>query len=317
MGWGDNGRAVRRAWLSWTGADRGVAVVVCVAQLPGAWLLWWIIADSGKDDYGVGYSSLGLLFLLVAAPSVSLVLGLVQMVGQIVPAALLAHPSAVRFRWPDWAWHLLYAALFGVGWAALPAVLWDWPFMATALSFAALGVLPVLAVAHARRRARITGRRWGAVGVLGSGCFGCFGLFVLAFGGAALATAVGLVEEYEPPKLSAGQLAGVWRGVDGAVLRLEPGGLAEFVDLPAEPEVFGDPTFVVCDGTGTWFLDTEGRHDSDGVENPEERDGVVVRLDDGCGQQTYWRIGGTEDEPELFVPFGDLDAPDLWILQRD
>lgn len=77
MGWGDNGRAVRRAWLSWTGADRGVAVVVCVAQLPGAWLLWWIIADSGKDDYGVGYSSLGLLFLLVAAPSVLLVLGLV------------------------------------------------------------------------------------------------------------------------------------------------------------------------------------------------------------------------------------------------
>ncbi|WP_232107704.1 MULTISPECIES: hypothetical protein [Streptomyces] len=317
MGWGDNGRAVRCAWLSWTDADRTVAVAVCAAQLPAAWLLWWWITDAQVDNYRVGYEPLGGFLALVLAPLVLPVLGMVQTVAQISPAALLAHPSAVRFRGPGWAWHLLYAVVFGAAWAALFAALWDWPFMATALAFAALGALPVLGVAFARRRARITGHRWGAVGVWGSGCFGCFGLFVLAFGGGALATAVGLIEEYEPPKLSAGQLAGVWRGVDGTVLRLEPGGLAEFVDLPAEPEVFGDPTFVVCDGTGTWFLDTEGRHDSDGVEGPEERDGVVVRLDDGCGQQTYWVIGGTEQEPELFVPFGDLDAPDLWILQRD
>ncbi|MFG2724401.1 hypothetical protein [Streptomyces canus] len=60
--------------------------------------------------------------------------------------------------------------------------------------------------------------------------------------------------------------------------------------------------------TGTWLLDDKRAHD---------RAGVVVRLDGGCGQETYWRIGGTESEPELFLPFGDPDAPDLRILTRD
>ncbi|MBG0854475.1 hypothetical protein I2W78_22190 [Streptomyces spinoverrucosus] len=291
---------------------------MCAAQLPGAWLLWWL-TDIGQDSYGGGFSPLGLGCMFLVAPLVLPLLGLVHTVVQIAPAALPAHPSAERFRGPGWAWHLLYVALLGAGWAVLPAVLWGWSFTATAVWFAALGALPVLGVAYARRRARVTGRKWGVLGLWGSGCLGCFGLCVLAAGAAGLVKAVGLVEEYEPPKLSAGQLTGVWRGWDGAVLRLEAGGRAELVNVPAEPEVFGgERDFVICDGTGTWFLDTEGRHDFDSVEGPEQRDGVVVRLDgERCGQQTYWTISGTEREPELFVAFGDLDAPEVWILTRD
>jgi hypothetical protein len=73
----------------------------------------------------------------------------------------------------------------------------------------------------------------------------------------------------------------------------------------------------VCDGTGTWSLDMEGREELWSGQGAEDRDGVVVRLDGGCGEQTYWTIGGTEREPELFVLFGDPDAGDLRILKQD
>ncbi|WP_247196898.1 hypothetical protein [Streptomyces sp. GESEQ-35] len=318
MGWGNIRRGIRRARLSWTYDDRMAAVAVCAAQLPAAWLLWRI-SDSGSDDYGVGFWGLGLACMLLFTPLVLPILGLLQTLAQITPAALLARPSAERFRGPRWAWHLLYVVLLGACWAGLLALLRGWPFMATALVWAALGVLPVLGVAYARRRARVTGRRPGALGVWWSGGVGCFGLFVPALVGGLLAMDAGLVEEYEPPKLSAGQLAGVWRGEDGAVLRLVPGGRAELTDLPAEPEFEADTAkdFEVCDGSGTWSLDTEGRDDRWGGQGPEERDGVVVRLEGGCGEQTYWTIGGTEHQPELFVLFGDPDAGDLRILKRD
>ncbi|MFI9614513.1 hypothetical protein ACIHCM_23080 [Streptomyces sp. NPDC052023] len=317
MGWGETGRAVRRAWPSFSDADRRVAVAACAAQVPAAWLLWWLIVSAGQDGYVTPYDPLGMLCGLLVAPLVLPVLGMVQTVAQIAPAAMLAHAPAVRSRGPAWVRHLLSVALFGTGWAVLPAALWGWAFPATALWFAALGALPVLVVAYARRRARVTGRAPRVPGVWGSGCLGCAALCVAAVTGGLLATAAGLVEEYEPPQLSAKQLPGVWRGVDGAVLRLEPHGRAEFAELPAEPGFGSGSAFVRCDGTGRWFLDTEGRHDRYADDGPGERDGVVVRLDDGCGQRTYWVIGGTAEEPELFVPFGDPDAPDLFILSRE
>lgn len=141
--------------------------------------------------------------------------------------------------------------------------------------------------------------------------FASVGLFLLVILGGVLATTTGIVEEYEPPALSAEQLTGVWRGDEGAVLSLGTDGRAELSDLPTESgsaDQYAEPPFAVCDGTGTWLLDDKGGHD---------RAGVVVRLDGGCGQETYWRIGGTGSEPELFVPFGDPDAPDLRILTQD
>jgi hypothetical protein len=62
----------------------------------------------------------------------------------------------------------------------------------------------------------------------------------------------------------------------------------------------------VCDGTGTWEPDADS----------DERDGVVVRLDGDCGQETRWSVSGTAHAPELFVLFGDPDAGELRILKR-
>jgi hypothetical protein len=66
--------------------------------------------------------------------------------------------------------------------------------------------------------------------------------------------------------------------------------------------------FTVCHGTGTW---SPGR---DGPLHSPDRDGVLVRPGGDCGQETYWTIGGSERDPELFVLFGDPDSGDLRIL---
>jgi hypothetical protein len=322
MGWGDT---MTRDGADDPEGDRSVgpagafaglttAAAVAAAQIPAVCLLWWVDAASG-DDYGTTYGgAFGLLCLLVLAPVILPVLGLIHAALHIGPAGALAHLVARRLRGPEWAWHLLCAALVGVAWAALAAVLWDWPFVATSGLLVALGVLPVLGLAHVSRRARVTGKVWGTWSVWFLAALASAGLFALAIMGALLATFTGLIQDYEPPTLSSGQLVGEWRGDSGAVLRLRPDGGAEATKVPLQPETYDDSSdqvFTRCDGTGTWAL---RKNDPD---RQNERAGVVVRLRGGCGDETYWTIGGTEHDPELFVLFGDPDAGDLRILKRD
>jgi hypothetical protein len=102
--------------------------------------------------------------------------------------------------------------------------------------------------------------------------------------------------------------------------------------VPAQPESGYDGTreFLPCDGTGTWLLDRDGDHEDAGdggfegdadagdgghEGDAEAPDGVVVRLD-GCGDETFWTIGGTADRPELYVHFGDPDDGDLRVLTQ-
>ncbi|MFE3853795.1 hypothetical protein ACFXPN_21965 [Streptomyces griseorubiginosus] len=306
--------------MGWGNRRLNEAAAVCAMQFPAIGLAWWIRGQLG-DDYAYGgaygaFALFALACLLAVAPLVLPVLGLAHAVLQVLPAEALAREAARRTRGPVWAWHLGLTAVLGVVWAGLALLLWDWPFTVTAPLFAALGVLPVLGLGWLRRRTR------GFWGVWLPALFASVGLFLLVFLGGVLATVTGILEEYEPPKLSAAQLTGVWRGEEGAVLRLGTGGRADLTALPAETapgsasasdEPYGDPPFAVCDGTGTWRLDAKGGYDPY-ADGPEGRPGVVVRPADGCGQETYWRIGGTEAKPELFVPFGDPDAPDVRIL---
>ncbi|MEV1062298.1 hypothetical protein [Streptomyces sp. NPDC050263] len=295
------------------GTDVIAAVAVGAAQLPSAWLLWWI-GDLSDDRYGRGCNALGMIFVVLVAPVCLPVLGLLQAWAQTLPAAALAELTHGRIPWPRWVRHLTAAVLIAVVWAAVGTAAWGWPFVTPALVLAALGVLPVLAMAYTR------GREWGAWGVwLGAGA-GSIVLFVLAFLGGLLASATGLVEEYEPPRLSAAQVAGVWRGAGGAELRLFPGGRAELTNMPAEGDGDGDAEFeygageaeAVCEGTGTWVFGADRESD--------RRDKVLVRLGDGsgtasrCGDEVSWRIGGADRAPELFVIFGDPDVGELWIL---
>ncbi|MEU1185571.1 hypothetical protein ABZ464_49775 [Streptomyces sp. NPDC005820] len=258
-------------------------------------------ADPYGRDYGGG---LGLACVFLFAPLYLPVLGLLQAWAQTLPAAFLAQLTHGRLPGPRWVRHLAASVLIGVVWAAPAAVFLGWSFVATALVLAALAVLPVLAMAYAR------GRAWGGWGVwLGAGT-GSVLLSVFAVLAGLLAGVTGLIEEYEPPRLSAGEVTGVWHGANGAELRLLGGGRAELAAMPTEGE-FGEET-VVCEGTGSWAFerDTSSKWDS-----------VVVRLEEGggtgstCGDETSWTIGGTDHAPELFRFIGDPDAGELRILE--
>jgi hypothetical protein len=305
--------------MGWGNVRLNEAAAVCAAQVPAIGLIWWTEVRLGDDyAYAGAYGFLSvfaLACLLVVMPLILPVLGLAHAVAQVVPAQALARLVVRRARGPEWAWNLVCAAVLGVVWAGVAGLLWGWPFLTTAPLLAALGLLPMLGLGWLRRRVRSF---WG---VWLPALFASVGLFLLVFVGGVLASLAGIVEEYEPPHLSAAQLAGEWHGADDAVLRLREDGRADLTALPAEPgtevDESADPTaFTVCDGTGTWLLDDRGGYDPD-TDGPEGRAGVVVRFDGRCGQETYWRIGGTAAEPELFVPFGDPDAPDLRILTRD
>ncbi|MFI5794121.1 hypothetical protein [Streptomyces sp. NPDC051677] len=324
-----------RTKTGWKRAEPEVvaAIAAGAAQLPAAFLLWWfhsLAADAYGRDYGGGF---GLACLFLFAPVYLPVLGLLHAWTHTLPGVILADLALARLRWPRWGRHLLGAVLVALGWAAVTGLLWDWPFLATALVLAALGVLPVLAMAYTRRKAlrstrstqstqstrsawstQSTRSAWSTWGVWWWAGVGSVALCVLAFAGAALADATGLIEEYEPPELSAAQVAGVWRGDGGAELRLLPGGRAELARTPAEGEFGSGEDMAVCDGVGAWTYATEGPY--------EARGRVVVRLSagsgtgSGCGEETTWRVSGTDRAPELFVIFGDPDGGELRILKR-
>ncbi|MFF5498209.1 hypothetical protein [Streptomyces aquilus] len=312
MGWGETRRQLADAW---TWSELHTAAATAALQVPVLWVLVWLTAVN-DDDYGSGFGGAlaGLFFLavLVVLPLLTTLYAVLF----TMPTLVLARVAARRARGPEWLWQLGAVILLSVFWvlvlggwsASVPALL------AAAGMLAAFALLPLLTVAYARRRARIKGRAWGFFGVWLRSAVATFGLCVLIVGGAVAATFAGLLKDYEPPTLSTARLTGVWRGDGGAVLDLRAGGRVEFTDLPLQ-----DPDgweSVRCTGTGTWTVDRDGREDPYAGEGPEERDGVVVRLDGGCGEQTYWTIGGTTADPELFVLFGDPDAGDLRILKK-
>ncbi|MGV9450194.1 hypothetical protein [Streptomyces sp. NPDC003635] len=307
MGWGKGQLGRARDDSPRLSSDLTAAAVVAAGQIPVVWLVWWIGEQSG-DDYGYGINSLGIACVVVFAPLVLHAIGLIQAVLQAVPAFRLGRFVASHARGPRLAWDAACGALLGVGWAAVGAALTGRPVGGTALQFGALGILPVLGVTYIRRRPH-----WGFWKVWFRTGLASLAVFVLVGIGGVLASVTGLLKEYEPPVLSAGQLTGVWRSEEGAVLRLEPGGRAEFSELPTETDIEDWTTsrqFAVCDGTGTWTLE---RENAEGWVT--DRDGVELTGDEGCGRRTYWTIGGTERDPELYVLFGDPDAGDLRILR--
>ncbi|WP_329300285.1 hypothetical protein OG410_19030 [Streptomyces sp. NBC_00659] len=321
MGWGDSEKRARSR-LAWADGEVNLAAAICAAQFAVALTLWWV-GTFDDDDYGVGLggglAGLGFLCMLVLGPPLLAVLGLLHAAMYTMPAATLARSVTRHAPGPEGAWHLASVLVLGTLWAALAVALGGLaPTGTTALLIAVSGVPPTLGVAFVRRRERVTGRPPSADRVWLRSALVALGACVLVVAAGTVGLATGLIQEYEPPKLGADRLTGVWRGDHGAELRLRADGRAELSAVPAQPE-FGDVTtkeFTRCDGAGTWFLDTAGRYDpyADGPVT-DRRDGVVVRVGD-CGHDTYWTIGGTEAHPELFVLFGDPDAGDLRILRR-
>ncbi|GAV39081.1 hypothetical protein Saa2_01965 [Streptomyces acidiscabies] len=302
MRWG----TLRAARLSWTPVDTHVAAATAAAQIPAA-LVVWVALSSGQDDYGITPPSLGWACVLLFAPLWVPVTGMLQ-------TALLARPAGTLAALKGgWSYYLGATALVSALWATIATLTLSAPLFPTAAALTALGILPMLAVLVLRRRSH----PWSAGGVWWRSVPASVALFGVVLTGVFAADTAGLIPEYDPPRLSTDRLTGVWRGADGAELDLRPGGRAEANALPAQRpdgDWSADKVYDVCDATGTWFLDTEGRYDGYDGEGPEERDGAVVRLE-GCGADTYWVVGGTADSPELFVLFGDPDAGDLRILR--
>lgn len=285
----------------WSGGDLGAAVALALAQLPVAALLTFIDL-SGRDDHGAGNGgALGAVFLLFLAPFLLPLLGVAQAYLLTLPSVVAARVTGRRLGGPSWPWYLAAPVVPAAFWSVLVASLGSWPFTTTLAVLAGLGVLPTLGVGWVRHRAL---RPWG---VWWRAAAGSFGLAVLTLVGGVLASEAGLFPQYEPPRLTAAQLTGVWGDGSGAELRLRADGSAEAVGLPTEPAPFTDHfsgDYVVCAGPGTW------------TPRRTWRDGVLLKLDGDCGEDTQWSVGGSEDAPQLFVLFGDPDAGTLRILER-
>lgn len=202
---------------------------------------------------------LGFLCMLVLGPPLLAVLGLLHAAMYTMPAATLARSVTRHAPGPEGAWHLASVLVLGTLWAALAVALGGLaPTGTTALLIAVSGVPPTLGVAFVRRRERVTGRPPSADRVWLRSALVALGACVLVVAAGTVGLATGLIQEYEPPKLGADRLTGVWRGDHGAELRLRADGRAELSAVPAQPE-FGDVTtkeFTRCDGAKTWFLDT-------------------------------------------------------------
>ncbi|MEV0317066.1 hypothetical protein ACIBKX_31450 [Streptomyces sp. NPDC050658] len=297
MKWGD----VRE---SWDRASVTAAAAASAGQLPVAAVTAFVLSLD-DDSYGTGYGgAFGLACIALFLPLLLPLLGLIHACVQPLVGLSLGHAAArgVR-RGPEWAWMLGAQLVPGAGWGLFSLAVGG-PFVEVALWAAVSGVLPSLAVAYWRGRvARTRGgqlapvrmrRIWVRSGLASAA------LCVALLGAAFLGTVTGLIKEYEPPRLSAGQLAGEWRDEDDGevVLRLRADGR---VDLALDAD---DP--ARCESTGRWTQD---------VDSDDGRPVVAIETD-GCGGRELWTIGGTEEDPELYVTSGDPDAPEIEILVK-
>ncbi|MEV3857458.1 hypothetical protein AB0J38_24395 [Streptomyces sp. NPDC050095] len=308
MGWGKRESADQGSRRSI--GESEIAAAAWFGQLPSLGLILWIVSTVTRNDYGVGIgggpAAVGFLCMLVLSPPVFWVLGWSLAAVHTMPLLALGDLAQGRVRGPAWLRWAAAVPAVGLGWAILPTALGWCSYVTSALICTGIGVLPLLGVLHGRRRERRTGTELGRGKLWLRSVLGGAGLAVVTVGALVLASVTGILREYEPPKLTEAQLVGVWRG-DGAELRLTADRKAEFSGLPYR-YVWERDVVERCDGTGVWRPGESG-----GEAHPEQ--GVEVEAA-SCGDGQIWTVGGTAEHPELYVPFGDLDSPDLRILRR-
>ncbi|MEO3978727.1 hypothetical protein [Streptomyces sp. CAU 1734] len=293
----DPGPGIPSSPWRWHPRDVTAAAAACTVQLAVAGTVWFIVRATVTDDYDRPVAVLGPLCLLLLGPPAVAAAGLLQAVLLPLPAVAFADWSARRHGVPAWRPGVLAAMALGALWA-VPCALLGAGFPAAWAWIAAGAVLPLLAVAYYRRREARRGSPYPGRSIWFHAFAQSALLVPAAVGVMAVATATGVLREYEPPEPTAARLTGAWEGPGEAVVRLDRGGRAAVTAVP--DAIDGEP----CDGTGTWSLDTSGH-----------RDRVILDVK-GCGSGAEWLISGTADRPELVLSVGDPDAGDLRIFVR-
>ncbi|MGW1195615.1 hypothetical protein ACWD4B_07090 [Streptomyces sp. NPDC002536] len=255
--------------------------------------------------------------LLVVAVSLGALLLVVLLSGfvtaaAVMPALTLARRAAERRGRPGgWKWTLGAVpvvaagavAVFG-GIAALGSLSLAHP-LAYLLWWSSLTavLLPAALVAGAAAR-RIRENRPGSVArkVTRNGAIAW--LAVGAVGATVYGT--GLVNVYEPPRLSGSDLAGTWTDGRGGTVRLETHGalVAKGLDNYVWDGTGKDKP-KDCDGSGTWSpLPGKG---------PVQ--GVSMRIG-SCELARDWSLTGTEKKPRIFHEIGKPGSGKKYVLTK-
>ncbi|MFD6874885.1 MULTISPECIES: hypothetical protein [unclassified Streptomyces] len=258
------------------------------------------LADPYDHDRSEGaFGDALLMWLLLIAPLLLPVLGLLHAALFALPVAGPARALGRRGRVPAGVWAVLLTAALAALYAAAGRWRFDLSFGPTWAWVAGTGLLPVAAARYARAR---DVRPWGMV----CRTAGATGAGLLLLGGVFAADRAGLLPEYRPPRLAASDYAGTWTGAAGARLVLHRDGT---MNADALPVVGSDGEVARCTGAGTWSFDPE--------VVPAHRDGVRLDFRSCTGSVLAWRIAGTTERPELFTRFAGPDADVLKVLRRD
>ncbi|MYS12065.1 hypothetical protein GTW71_37845 [Streptomyces sp. SID6041] len=269
--------------------------------------------EQAQEAPPLPYNALGLALLVIGAPFVAAVGGLLcafLTVGVVMPiltaAAWLGRRLSGREAW--WWVPVVSAA------AAVPAVTASLALLADAGVLASLigGVTVAVGLTApalvARRlllpdRPRLSGRTMvGRVALYGALAA------VTAFALAGVALNAGVA--YEPPWFNAGQVAGTYSDGKGGTLTLTPDGAAVATRIDTFDYAVDsfDPLVRACTGAGTWSYDP--------AQGPYSQQ-VDVSID-ACPVATdSWSLYGTHESPKLFTFIGDPDSWELYTLRRD
>ncbi|MHC0433668.1 hypothetical protein ACX6XY_26385 [Streptomyces sp. O3] len=286
------------AWLTGAVALAGEGTLaLVVAFLAGLREEHYVAAGFGAY---VGY----LLFAVITAIALGLA-GLIVSAAAVLPVVQLSRWSASRAgRAETVRWCLaacgVFATVAAVG-TGVPTILLggSWSVPALVLLVAFLGMAPAALCARAVTVRRGTGARFG----LGAVVLGCgLALSSVVFAGGLAAYATGLVQIYEPPRLTEAQLVGTWTDDQGGTLTLRADGTAVADDL--DVRMYEDASRR-CSGSGTWARGT----------SPSGTPQVALSISD-CLEKRGWEFGGTEERPTLYYWIGDPDSLNQHTLNR-
>ncbi|MFE9334557.1 hypothetical protein [Streptomyces sp. NPDC006925] len=308
-------RAIPRGPVRVRGAGWAAAWLAGAVALAGegvlALVVYFLAGLRDEHYFAAGVPAyVGYLFLSVVAMVLLGLAGLICSASVVLPVVQLSRWSARRKGRTETArWCLAVCgaaaaaaalcigvptALLGGGWTVLPLVL--------LLGF--LGLAPAALSSRGVTVLRGTGARFGlAAAVLGCG----LALSAVVFVGGLAAYGTGLIQEYEPPRLTETQLAGTWSDDQGGTLTLRADGTAVAGELgvhDADTAASGE-AHEPCDGSGSW---TKGA-------SPSGTSQLDLDVSD-CMAVSSWQFGGTEEQPTLFHWIGDPDSLKRHVLHR-